>query len=107
MADWTCELLSDRHHRDRFDCGVLALNRYLVQQAGQDIRRKAAMVYVMRPRQRAASVGAYFTLCAASVEFSRVPIGVSKRLARYPLIPAILIGRLGLISRDKEEVWDL
>lgn len=102
-TDWTCELLSDRHRRDCFDCGVPALNRYLAQQAGQDVRRKAATVYVMRPRRKTASVCSYFTLSAASIEFSHLPIGVSKRLARYPKTPAILIGRLA-VDRNSQGI---
>jgi predicted GNAT family N-acyltransferase len=95
-TDWTCEPLSGSHRRDEFDCGVPALNRYLTQRAGQDVRRKSATVYVMRPRRKPASVCAYFSLSAASIEFARLPIGISKRLARYPMTPAILIGRLAV-----------
>ena len=99
--DWTCEVLSDRHQRDNFDCGVPILNRYLTQQAGQEVRRKAAAVYVMRPRRQPTVVCAYFTLSATSIEFARLPAEISKRLARYPMTSAILIGRLAVASSSQ------
>ena len=50
----------------------------------------------MRQPRKPTGVCAYFTLSAASVEFAHLPGGVSKRLARYPMTPAILIGRLAV-----------
>lgn len=39
-------LLDALHDRDEFDSGSAPLNRYLKQQAGQDMRRRVAACFV-------------------------------------------------------------
>ena len=36
----------------------------------------------------------FYTLCATSFELTSLPTELTKRLPRYPEIPAILVGRL-------------
>jgi hypothetical protein len=40
------ELLTSKHNRAGFSCGVDTLDRYLYEQASQDMRRRAASCYV-------------------------------------------------------------
>ena len=46
MAPFRIEPLSPDHNRDHFDCGVVALNDYLLKQVGQDTRRRITACFV-------------------------------------------------------------
>jgi hypothetical protein len=94
MSDYICEPLGKHHDRASFDCGVSVLNEYLAKYANQDMKRKAAAVFVLVDRDAPKRVIGFYTLCATSVELSSLPIELSKKLPRYPEIPAILVGRL-------------
>ncbi|MBM4090262.1 MAG: GNAT family N-acetyltransferase [Planctomycetes bacterium] len=94
MSDFVCELLERRHDRRRFNCGVEVLNDYLVRAASQDVKRKAAAVFVLSPQSERSRVAGFYTLCATSIELSQLPPAMIKKLPRYPDVPAILIGRL-------------
>jgi len=41
------ELLDKKHHREDFDCGKELLTNYLKTQAGQDIKRKLSVCFVL------------------------------------------------------------
>jgi ribosomal protein S18 acetylase RimI-like enzyme len=87
--------LGAEHDRGTFHCGEEALDRYFTTQATQDIRRRIANCFVA---VEAASnqVAAYYTLAAASIPFVDLPPEESKRLPRYPTLPAVRIGRLAV-----------
>jgi predicted GNAT family N-acyltransferase len=88
------EPLGAHHDRATFDCGVEPLNRYLREQAGQDVRREAARVWIMVETGNPSIIIGYYTLCAASITLGSIPLEIKKRLPRYPDVPAFLIGRL-------------
>jgi ribosomal protein S18 acetylase RimI-like enzyme len=88
-----------RHDRAGFDCGVPALNTYLQRQAAQDVEKRAAVVYVAVIE--APSIAGYYTLSQFSIELMRLPDEVAKRLARYPVVSATLLGRLAVCSSFK------
>ena len=44
------------------------------------------------------SILGYYTLSAYGIQLSALPEGISRRLPRYPLIPATLLGRLAVSS---------
>ena len=94
------ELLGAQHKRLRatFQSSSPELNRYLREQARQDMARSAATVWILLDRERAAIAG-YYTLSAAEVALGDLPNEVVARLPRYPALPAALIGRLA-ISQD-------
>ncbi len=83
-----------RHDRAGFDCGVPALNTYLQRQVAQDMEKRAAVVYVAGIEPPA--IIGYYTLSQFSVELARLPEAVAKRLARYPVVSATLLGRLAV-----------
>ncbi|WP_182865600.1 GNAT family N-acetyltransferase [Stieleria mannarensis] len=99
MSEYVCEALARSHQRKDFDCGVEALNNYLIRFANQDVKRKVAAVFVLVPADEPKRVVGYYTLCATSVELSGLPEEVIKRLPLYPHVPGILIGRLARDSR--------
>jgi GNAT superfamily N-acetyltransferase len=91
------ELLSDGHNRGAFSCGVEALDRYLRTQAGQDVRKRVAAVFVLTPD--GVTVAGFYTLSAHRVNLTDLPDAAAKKLPRYPDVPATLLGRLA-VSTD-------
>jgi GNAT superfamily N-acetyltransferase len=92
------EPLGRQHDRATFACGVEVLDRYLREQASQDQRRHVAAVFVLVDQVDRALAG-YYTLSAASIELIDLPPEVARRLPRYPVLPALLIGRLAVDRR--------
>jgi len=87
------------HDRAGFDCGVEALNRYLREQAGQDIRRHAAGCWVLAEACDPTRVLGFYTLSPESVEAAQIPElspSQRKRLPRYERLGAALLGRLAV-----------
>jgi hypothetical protein len=91
--------LSGHHDRGGFSCGIEALDRYLKTQAGQDNRRRVAACFVLTSLGEPDRIVGYYTLSAASIALADLPESVSKRLPRYPVVPATLMGRLAVDSR--------
>ena len=85
------------HDRSTFSCGS-PLDRYLREQAAQDVRRLLASCFVAVETTTQALAG-YYALAATSVLASNLPPGILKRLPRYPVLPAALIGRLAIDRR--------
>jgi GNAT superfamily N-acetyltransferase len=91
----TIELFDrNRHDRSSFDCGVPALNAYLQRLTSQDMEKRAAVVYV--GVIDAPSIAGYYTLSQFSIELTRLPESLAKRLARYPEVSTTLLGRLAV-----------
>lgn len=97
--EYRVEPLGPSHDRSSFDSGVLELDRYLRDQAGQDARRKVATPFVLVAGP--ASILGYYTLSACGVQSAELPEAVARKLPRYPLLPATLLGRLA-VSRARK-----
>jgi GNAT superfamily N-acetyltransferase len=93
------EPLGDRHDRAAFSSGVEALDRYFQAQASQDIRRRVASCFVLVNVD--GSVAGYYTLSATSIALVDLPAAFSKKLPRYPAIPATLMGRLAVDQQHR------
>ena len=94
------EPLSDSHDRSIFECGVEGLNRYLREQAGQDGRRRVAVFFLLVTRETGIVVG-FYTLASTGVELQSLPQSVVRKLPKYPLVPATLLGRLAVDVRHR------
>ncbi len=92
------EPLGEQHNRAAFSCGVDALDRPFRERAGQESRRDVARVFVLRMRS-AQDVAGFYTLSAISIEPKDLPPALTKRLPRYPTLPALLVGRLAVDQR--------
>lgn len=90
--------LAAAHDRQTFSCGAEPLDRYLQTQATQDVRRHVANCFVASPLQSNAVAG-YYTLSAASIPMTDLPVERLRKLPRYPVLPAALIGRLAVDRR--------
>ena len=68
-------------------------------QAGQDARKNMAATFVLVLEDE--SIGGYYTLSSTAVKLSELPPQTVKRLPRYPLVPATLLGRLAVDQRQQ------
>jgi GNAT superfamily N-acetyltransferase len=91
------EPLGSHHDRASFASGVEPLDRYLRTQAGRDARKNMAAPFVLVLSDGA--IGGYYTLSATAVKLDDLPDQTARRLPRYPLVPATLLGRLAVDLR--------
>jgi predicted GNAT family N-acyltransferase len=100
-SEWVVELLAPAHNREPFDCGVDALNAYLRQYARQDMDRGVATPYVLVPVTHRTEIAGFYTLAASSIRLSDLPPATVRKLPRYPIVPATLLGRLAISVRHQ------
>lgn len=86
--------LGPEHDRPGFDCGSDPLTRYLHQQASQDMRRRVAACFVALQGEN--RIAGFYTLAAASVLLAELPDATARKLPRYPMVPAVRMGRLAV-----------
>jgi len=101
--DLRIEALAPDHDRADFSCGIDDLDRYLRAQAGQDARRKANGVFVLVESAQPGVVLGYYTLYATSLPHGAVPAAARRHIPRYPLVSAVLVGRLAVCAARQEE----
>lgn len=94
MTQFVTEPLRREHRRAAFSCGVEILDRYLRELALQDVKRLIAGCFVAV--DEAGDIAGYYTLAATHVPIEALPPETTKKLPRYPVIPAMLIGRLAV-----------
>jgi ribosomal protein S18 acetylase RimI-like enzyme len=94
------ELLG-KHDRAAFSSGDEALDRYLRDQVTQDIRRRLSNCFVAL--DAAGAFAGYYTFAATSVPLTELPADITRRLPRYPSVPAGLIGRLAIDQRFQRQ----
>ena len=70
------------------------LDEYLHLRASQDAKRRVAAPFVMVDEAR--RVLGYYTLSAYGLRLAELPPDMAKKLPKYPLIPATLLGRLAV-----------
>ena len=86
---------SKEFDRQDFDCGTPELNRYLQEHLSQDVKRFYATVFLAVDHETKKIAG-YYTLASASVDLSSLPQELTKKLPKYPVAPAIRLGRLAV-----------
>ena len=95
---YVIEPLCSHHNRADFHCGIEALDLYLQERAGQDLRRFLAAVFVLQDLEQEYLAG-YYTLAATAIQLTDLPTEFTRKLPKYPLIPATLLGRLAVDER--------
>jgi GNAT superfamily N-acetyltransferase len=76
-----------------FDCGVAALNEWLIKFALSDQRAGSSVTYVLRRGRR---VVGFYTLAPHAIEPDEAAARLKAGLPRQRPIPVILLARLGL-----------
>jgi ribosomal protein S18 acetylase RimI-like enzyme len=93
-APFRVALLDASHDRLTFDSGTPALDRYVREQATQDMRRRVASCFVaLADDQR---IAGYYTLASASVPLTELPPETTRKLPRYRAVPTVRMGRLAV-----------
>ena len=92
------EFLEDNHNRNSFDCGVESLNYYFRRLATQDKRRNIATVRVVSAGME---IGGYYSIANTGVLPGILPDSMQKKMPRYQMLPAVLLGRLAVDLRHR------
>jgi GNAT superfamily N-acetyltransferase len=98
---YVIEALDPTHDRSGFSCGVADLDAYVRERAGQDAKRHVAATFVLL--DDTGVVLGYYTLSQQLISLEDIPAALAKKLPRYPLLPATLVGRLAVDSRRQAE----
>jgi ribosomal protein S18 acetylase RimI-like enzyme len=91
------EVLTD-HDRTGFECSSAELTQYFRTGVSQDVRRRVTNCFVAVQTTTGLLAG-FYTLAATGIPLTELPESVTKKLPRYPLVPAVLIGRLAVDTR--------
>jgi predicted GNAT family N-acyltransferase len=91
---------SQKHIRTDFCCGKESLDNYIRKQASQDLKKRVATVFVLI-NEPEPQVLASYTLSSYTVDISDLEEDFAKRLPRYPMLPATLLGRLAVDNNQK------
>lgn len=78
------------------------LNRYLREQATQDIRRRVAACFVAFADGR--RIADHYNLASASLVLTDLSASTDKKLPRYPTMPTVRMGRLAVDQAFKGKV---
>jgi GNAT superfamily N-acetyltransferase len=97
------EPLPAQHNRSGFICGKESLDQYFQRQVTQDARRHLATPFVMVMPDGA--IGGFYTLSSTALRLGDLPEDIARRLPRYPLVPATLIGRLAIDRQYHGQGW--
>ena len=95
------EVLDSKHDRRGFSCGVADLDTYIRERAGQDAKRHVAATFVLL--DDTLIVLGYYTLSQRVISLEDIPAALAKKLPRYPLLPATLVGRLAIHRQRQGE----
>ena len=96
------EPLTDEHDRTGFVSGSAALDRYFQTQASQDVRRRISTCFVAVSFD-SGQIAGYYTLSATSIALDTLSPQLIKKLPRYPVVPAALLGRLA-VARTQQGI---
>jgi predicted N-acetyltransferase YhbS len=103
---------SATHDRKGFDCGVEALNSFLLAQARKEMERRSAVTYVLIDTSNPSEIIGYYCLSAATVLLDAVPAEMAAQLGRQQSVPTTLMGRLAVAKKHKGKglgaalLWD-
>jgi hypothetical protein len=89
------EPLGEQHDRAAFSCGDAEMDAYVHTHLRQDTSKGVAVCHVLCEPGSPEILG-FYTVNATSVALTSLPDDLKRRLPRYPAVPAILIGRLGV-----------
>ena len=93
--DWREEPIARYHDRKRFDCGAADLNEYLARYARQNHESGGAKTFVAVSPVEPARVLGFYSISPGSIEFTRVPANLTRKLGRYD-VPIFRLARLAV-----------
>jgi GNAT superfamily N-acetyltransferase len=89
------ELLSQKHDREAFNCGVQALDDYLKKTARQHNDKGISRTFVLVDSDEPATILGFFTLASCEVVTAELPAEYAKKYPRQA--PAAKLTRLAVV----------
>jgi predicted GNAT family N-acyltransferase len=87
------------HDRAAFSCGNGSLDRYIREQASQDVKRGLASVFVIVAKDDPKAVLAYYTLSSRELKLEQLPGEIAKKAGKYGHIGVTLLGRMAVAEK--------
>ena len=88
-----------KHDRDRFDCGITALNHYLKVMASQQAKKDNTRTFVLEDEKSPEHIIGYYTLTMAPINVKGLPSKLQKK--HHCINSGGLIARLAVDHRYK------
>ena len=82
------------HRRDEFTCESPELTEFLRTRARKEAKSRTSACFVIVPVADSGRITGFYTLSATTIELEKLPPELTKKLPRYPRLPATLLGRL-------------
>lgn len=82
------------HRRDEFACESSELTEFLRTRARKEAKSRTSACFVIVPLADPGQIAGFYTLSATTIELAKLPPEFTKKLPRYPGLPATLLGRL-------------
>jgi GNAT superfamily N-acetyltransferase len=93
--NYLTKILDSGSDRKSFCCGKSSLDHYIHEQAGQDVRRKLAVCFILTANEN--KIIAYYTLSNGSIPLEGVREDYRKKYPKsYTHLPVTLLGRLAV-----------
>jgi predicted GNAT family N-acyltransferase len=97
---YNIEPLGD-HDRAAFSCGDASLDRYIREQASQDVKRGLASVFVITAKDDPKQILAYYTLSSRELKLDQLPEEIAKKAGKYGHVGVTLLGRMAVAEKSK------
>ncbi|MGA7793285.1 MAG: hypothetical protein WCA19_09615 [Candidatus Acidiferrales bacterium] len=98
MTAWHEEPINKKHDRESFDCGEEALNEFLRRYARKSHELGGAKTFLAIDDADKRTVLGFYSLCPASVDYSKTPEIIRRGLARHD-VPGFRLARLAVDLR--------
>jgi predicted GNAT family N-acyltransferase len=89
------------HDRAAFSCGDASLDRYIREQASQDVKRGLASVFVITAKDEPKQILAYYTLSSRELKLDQLPEEIAKKAGKYGYVGVTLLGRIAVSEKCK------
>jgi predicted GNAT family N-acyltransferase len=99
-SKYNIEPLGD-HDRAAFSCGNASLDRYIREQASQDVKRGLASVFVITAKDDPKQILASYTLSSRELKLDQLPEEIAKKAGKYGHVGVTLLGRMAVAEKYK------
>jgi predicted GNAT family N-acyltransferase len=99
-SKYSIEPLGD-HDRAAFSCGDASLDRYIREQASQDVKRGLASVFVITAKNDPKQILAYYALSSRELKLDQLPEEIAKKAGKYGHVGVTLLGRMAVAEKYK------
>jgi len=99
-SKYNIEPLGD-HDRAAFSCGNASLDRSILEQASQHVKRGLASVFVVTAKDDPKQILAYYTLSSRELKLDQLPEEIAKKAGKYGHVGVTLLGRMAVAEKYK------